>query len=131
MRSLVVAAILLTNAAFVGDRGPVTVGRPGRKIRVLVPAADLSGWRGLRDRDTGVVVRLWGGSIVVVTGLPRAFAGLKVSARVYDLQLTERFSRDVVADVPADWCLQPIGAFADWPDKVRQRRFVYRLARGS
>jgi exo-1,4-beta-D-glucosaminidase len=42
------------------------------------------------------------GSVVVVNGLPSTFTGLKVSARVYDLQLTERLSRDVVVDVAAD-----------------------------
>jgi exo-1,4-beta-D-glucosaminidase len=41
-------------------------------------------------------------SVVVVNDLTQARTGLKVAARVYDLALAERFSREVSLDVDAD-----------------------------
>jgi exo-1,4-beta-D-glucosaminidase len=42
------------------------------------------------------------GSIVVVNDLPEAFAGLKVKAEVFDLDLNERFAAEATVDVAAD-----------------------------
>jgi exo-1,4-beta-D-glucosaminidase len=42
------------------------------------------------------------GSIAVVSGRPEPLAGLKVAARVYDVGLVERFSKEATVDVPAD-----------------------------
>jgi cysteine-rich repeat protein len=64
VRALLFAAILSTNAAFVpGDDAPIVVtGATPRAVRVVEPARAGS-WRMLRDRDTGVIVRMWGGAI--------------------------------------------------------------------
>jgi hypothetical protein len=65
MRLVALAAILLTNAAFVGtDRAAVVAtGRQPRQARILDPLDALPGWHALRDRDTGVVTQLWGSHI--------------------------------------------------------------------
>jgi exo-1,4-beta-D-glucosaminidase len=45
-------------------------------------------------------------SVVVVNDRPEGFSGLKVSARVLDLALTEKFSREAVVDVGPDAVLR-------------------------
>ncbi len=41
-------------------------------------------------------------SVVIVNEHPRAFRGLKVTAKVYSFELAEKFSREAVLDVPED-----------------------------
>ncbi|MBS1118699.1 MAG: cysteine-rich repeat protein [Deltaproteobacteria bacterium] len=68
VRSLVLAAVLVTNTAFVprGDREvAVPAGPAPRTSRVLEAAAAPAGWRAVHDHDTGVTTRMWGGYIDV------------------------------------------------------------------
>ena len=61
-------AILLANAAFVSQPEParLAAGRAVRNARTLDPVRNPPpGWRAIRDRDTGVVARMWGGSVAV------------------------------------------------------------------
>src|SRR5688572_13624054 len=83
MRAVALAALLLTNTAFVGDSPRVTNGRPARVARP-VTAATVAGWQALRDRDTGTIVRMWGGSLPV----PGAMA---------DPGIAERAAREFLA----------------------------------
>ncbi len=57
--------LLVASTAF-ADRARVVADRPERSGRVLVPDAGVRGWRALRDRETGAVAQLWGGSIAAV-----------------------------------------------------------------
>jgi len=83
-RALVLLAILVTNTAFVGDRAPRVVnGPPARGERTLIPVA-IGNWHGLRDRDTGTIVWMWGAPIAT----PGAVA---------DPVIAERAARSFVA----------------------------------
>lgn len=93
--SALAAAVLLatsgTTAAWVTPTGNDTtvVGAAGlepRGARVLDPARDApAGWRGTRDRDTGVVAQLWGG-YVAVPGAVRDPAIAEAAARAFVAQ---------------------------------------------
>lgn len=54
-------------------------------------------------------------SVAVVNDLPEAFTGLKVTARILDLRLVPRFSREAVLDIPPDGVARPF-AIPDLPD---------------
>jgi exo-1,4-beta-D-glucosaminidase len=47
-------------------------------------------------------------SIAVVNDLPRSFEGVKVAARVYDLDLKERFSREATVTLPPDGVVRAV-----------------------
>jgi hypothetical protein len=76
---LLALAVLVTNAAFVpGAPVPAL-----RSPRALEPA-QVPGWTALRDRETGVIARMWGGT----------FAAFGASA---DARVAERAARDFIA----------------------------------
>jgi hypothetical protein len=66
MRALAIVALLVTPGFAADSATEKSVGRAPRSSRAVVIARDLpSGWQGIRDRDTGVVVRMWGGYVEV------------------------------------------------------------------
>jgi hypothetical protein len=68
----VALAVLLTNAAFVGDAPRVASGRQPRTTRVVEPAPAPAGWKATRDRDTGTLASLWGGSVAAPGSMTNA-----------------------------------------------------------
>lgn len=70
-------AVLLTSSAFVGGSAPP---QPPR----VLESAQLSGWQAVRDRETGVIARMWG-------GLYAAFGA------VADAAIAERTARSFIA----------------------------------
>jgi len=61
-------------------------------------------------------------SIYVVNGYYRDFKDLKVTARVFNLDMTEKYSRIATVDVPADG---KTNAFTiEWPDGLTRTRFL-------
>ncbi len=133
VRSLVLTALLLTNAAFVpglqrplgprdpepGDRQPVVAaGRAPRMSRVLERTAVPGGWQGLRDRDTGVLTQLWG-NYVDVPGAMRDSAIAERAARAFLATHLDRLAPGARLD---DFVLvtnrvdgTPAGSAAGWP----------------
>ncbi len=59
-------ALVLANAGFSGDLSRVAVGTQPRAVRTVERAPDAPvGWRAIRDRDTGAIAAVWGGTIEV------------------------------------------------------------------
>ncbi len=99
VRFLALTAIVVASFGFVpanaspaGAREPVVAtGRALRATRVLETAPAPAGWRAVRDRDTGVVVRLWG-SYVDVAGAVRDPAIAERAARAFFAAHLELFA---------------------------------------
>ena len=75
-------ALVLANAGFSGEHARVASGKQPRPTRVVERATDApSGWTATRDRDTGAIVSVWGGSI-------------RVAGSIADAAIAERAARE-------------------------------------
>lgn len=82
-------ALILANAGFGGDQAPrVASAKQPRPARIVERATTgvPAGWRATRDRDTGALAALWGGSIEVPGALVDA-AIAERAARAFATQL--------------------------------------------
>ena len=80
-------ALVLANAGFTGEHARVANGKQPRAARLALPATDgPTGWNATRDRDTGAIVSVWGGSIRVAGSIADA-AIAERAARAFATQL--------------------------------------------
>ena len=80
-------ALVLANAGFTGEHARVANGKQPRPARLVERAADApAGWHATRDRDTGAIVSVWGGSIRIAGSIADA-AIAERAARTFAVQL--------------------------------------------
>ncbi len=97
MRCAGLLALVLANAGFTGEHARVTSGKPPRPTRMVERANDApAGWNATRDRDTGAIVSVWGGSIRVAGSIADAAIAEK-AAREFAMQLVPSSTTFVVA----------------------------------
>ena len=66
-------ALILANAGFTGEHAWVANGKQPRPTRLALRADDApTGWNATRDRDTGAIVSVWGGSLWVAGSIADA-----------------------------------------------------------
>lgn len=86
MRCAALLALVLANAGFTGDHAPRITGKQPRTARVVERAVAPIGWNATRDRDTGALVSVWGGSI-------------HVAGSIADAAIAEKAARDFATQI--------------------------------
>ncbi len=80
-------ALVLANAGFTGEHAQVASGKQPRPTRIVERATDApAGWSATRDRDTGAIVSVWGGSLPVAGSIADAAIAEK-AARAFAMQI--------------------------------------------